>query len=157
MSGDFVQPIPLFSVRLNVPLFVRKLAASALRFFDRTMDLRGGDYRIRKSYVNLKTIPTRSKAIRSGINGDVMMPKESEKLFWSELLRLPTGTHLECQSQNIKTWHHTSGTPHRIETQATAAALDGVNGSPPLPPKPLTMASISEPSKTSFSSNFSAT
>ena len=93
MSGDFVQPIPLFSVRLNVPLFVRKLAASALRFFDRTMDLRGGDYRIRKSYVNLKTIPTRSKAIRSGINGDVMMPKESEKLFWSEWVGIPTGSY----------------------------------------------------------------
>src|SRR3989304_5835131 len=45
----------------------------------------------------------------------------------------------------------------RIETQAMAAALDGVSGSPALPPKPLTMASISEPSRTSFSSNFSAT
>jgi len=45
----------------------------------------------------------------------------------------------------------------RIDTQAMAAALDGVDGSPALPPKPLTMASISEPSSTSFSSNFSAT
>ena len=41
--------------------------------------------------------------------------------------------------------------------QAIAAAVDCVNGSPPLRTEALTMASISEPSSTSFSSNFSAT
>ena len=38
-----------------------------------------------------------------------------------------------------------------------AAALNGVNGSPPLQPKALTITLISAPSRTSFSSNFSAT
>jgi len=72
----------MFSVHLGVPLFARKFAASALRFFDRTMDLRGEDYRMRKRYVNLKTILSRSKTILSGVNGDVIKPKESEEPFW---------------------------------------------------------------------------
>ena len=41
--------------------------------------------------------------------------------------------------------------------QATAAARVGFSGSPPLPLKSLTMASISEPSKTSRSRSDSAT
>ncbi len=55
----------------------------------------------------MKTILGRSKTILSGDNGDVMMPKESEEPFGLELVRLPTGTYLESQNQNIKAWHHT--------------------------------------------------
>ena len=46
---------------------------------------------MRKRYVNLKTIRSRSQTILSGENGDVIMPEEIEKLFRSELVRLPTG------------------------------------------------------------------
>ena len=45
---------------------------------------------MRKRYVNLKTILSRSKTILSGANGDVIMPKDSEEPFWLELARLPT-------------------------------------------------------------------
>ena len=131
MRGDFMQPIPMLSVRLNVPLFVRQFAAPAMQFFDRTMDLRGGDYRMRKRHVNLKTIPSRSKAILSGDGGDTIKPKESEGLFWSELVRLPTGSCLECQNQNIKarhhTWHHPQGRGNRgsiHQCQAVALACE---------------------------------
>ena len=47
----------------------------------------------------MKIILFRSKAILSGANGDVIKPKESEKPFWLELVRLPTGSYLECQNQ----------------------------------------------------------
>ena len=57
----------------------------------------------------MKIILFRSKAILSGANGDVIKPKESEEPFWLELVRLPTGSYLECQNQNIKAWHHTPG------------------------------------------------
>ncbi len=75
---------------------------------------------MRKRYVNLKRIATRSKAILSGDSGDVMMPQESEKPFWLDLVRLPTGSCLECQNQNIKAWHH---------THASAASLALCNSS----------------------------
>jgi len=47
---------------------------------------------------SMKTIHSRSKTILSGDNGDVMVPKESKELFWSELVRLATGsyTQLSC-------------------------------------------------------------
>ena len=45
---------------------------------------------MRKRYVNVKTLPSRSKTILSGANGDVIRPKESEEPFWLELARLPT-------------------------------------------------------------------
>ncbi len=61
---------------------------------------------MRKRYVNLKTIPSCSKTILSEDNGDVIKPKEIEELSWSELPRLPAGTYLECQEQNIIAWHH---------------------------------------------------
>jgi len=77
----------MLPVRLSVPLFVRKFAASALRVLCCKIDLRGGDYRMRKRYVNLKTILSRSKTILSGDNGDVIKPKESEEPFWLELGR----------------------------------------------------------------------
>ncbi len=53
---------------------------------------------MRKRYVNPKTIPSRSKVILSGDSGDVMMPKESEELFLSGLVGIPTGSCLECQN-----------------------------------------------------------
>ena len=62
---------------------------------------------MRKRYVNVKTLPSRSKTILSGANGDVIRPKESEEPFWLEFLLLPTGSCLECQNRNIKAWHHT--------------------------------------------------
>jgi len=55
----------------------------------------------------MKTLLSRSKTFLSGDNGNVIMPKESEEPFWLELVRLPTGSCLECQNQNIKAWHHT--------------------------------------------------
>ena len=36
---------------------------------------------MRKRYVNLKTILSRSQTFLSGENGDVIMPEESEELF----------------------------------------------------------------------------
>ena len=66
---------------------------------------------MRKRYVNVKTLPSRSKTILSGANGDVIRPKESEEPFYLEFLLLPTGSCLECQNQNIKAWHHTQFSP----------------------------------------------
>src|SRR5262245_17694310 len=43
------------------------------------------------------------------------------------------------------------------KNQATATAAVGVNGAPSFPPNSRTIASISEPSRTSFSSSDSAT
>jgi len=54
----------------------------------------------------MKTILSRSKTILSGDDGDVVTPREGGEPFWLELVRLPTGTYLECQNQNIKAWHH---------------------------------------------------
>jgi hypothetical protein len=54
-----------------------------------------------------RAILGRSKAVPSGDYDDVVTPKESEETSWLELVRLPTETHLDCQNQNFKAWHHT--------------------------------------------------
>jgi hypothetical protein len=66
---------------------------------------------MRKRDVNLKTTFFRHKTILSGANGNVIISKGSEGPLWLELVRIPTGTCLERQNQNIKalhqTWHQT--------------------------------------------------
>ena len=92
---------------------------------------------MRKRYVNLKTIPSRSKAILSEDNGDVMMSNERAEPFWLELVRLPTGSCLECQNQTIKArhhiWHHTF---HLLfpDTSVQKAKVSSAKG--PKPKKP---------------------